>query len=276
MLSGDPVKTKNFLWNIAWNFSKNKNEVTELAPGVDEINVESAFTSIGGYAIVGEPYGVLYGSRYMKTDDGRLIIDPETGIPVQDPERGNIGNPFPDWFMGLRNTFTWKGLSLTFLFDRRQGGDIWNGTVGRLNRLGRTQDVADARDNNTRFVIDGVFVDDAGNVTGENNIELDPYTYFNAYQGDNSGYAVETHVVDGSWWRLRDVTLSYMINLKDETNFINNLEVYVTGRNPLLITDYKGVDPETSLTGAGSNNTGFDYFNNPGTKSWIIGLKIDF
>lgn len=276
ILNGDIVQTSSFNWNIAINFTKNQNEVTELAEGVDEINIEPAFNSMGSYAIVGEPYGVLYGTQWRKTDDGRLIINPETGLPFVDDLTGNIGNPYPDYMGGLRNTLSWKGLSLTFLLERREGGDLWNGTWARLQRLGRTQESADARDNNTWYVIPGVFVDDDGNVTGENNIEIDPYTYFVSYVGDGTGSAVEQAIQEASWWRLRDVTLSYQIKLKDKLPAIDALELYFTGRNLWLSTDYHGVDPETSLMGSGSNSGGFDYFNNPGTRSYIIGLRADF
>ena len=79
-------------------------------------------------------------------------------------------------------------------------------------------------------------------------------------------------VFDGSWVRLRELTLSYAIPKCPKV--ISNMSLFVTGRNIWLDTEYPGVDPETSLTGAGSNIGGFDYFNNPGAKSWIIGLNI--
>jgi TonB-linked SusC/RagA family outer membrane protein len=277
MISGDPIVTKDFKWNLMVNFSRNVNEVTELAPGVDEVSVEAAFASIGSFAIVGEPYGVFYGTKYRRTESGEYIINPSTGLPIVEDERGNIGNPYPDWIGALRNTFTYKGFTLTALLERRQGGDIWGGTIARLNRLGRTQDVAEARDNNSFFVIEGVLADENGDPTSQqNNIELSAFDYYNRFLGDNSGSAVENAVFDGSWWRLREVSLSYNINLAKYQKVITSAEVYVTGRNLWLSTDYPGVDPETSLTGAGSNIGGFDYFNNPGTKSYIIGVKLNF
>jgi len=60
-----------------------------------------------------------------------------------------------------------------------------------------------------------------------------------------------------------------------KTGFIHGLEIYATGRNLYLNTSYQGIDPETSLTGA-RNSQGFDYFNNPGTKSYIFGIRASF
>ena len=93
------------------------------------------------------------------------------------------------------------------------------------------------------------------------------------YLGDFG--ATEQAVYDGSWVRLRELTLRYTFDFKPDF-MIKSLNVYFTGRNLWLQTDYPGVDPETSLTGSGSNNTGFDYFNNPGTKSYIFGLNVGF
>ena len=270
VLSGDPIKTDNFRWNITANFTRNVNEVLETAEGVDEINIETAFGSIGSFAIVGQPYGALYASRWERTGDGRLIINPNTGLPLIQPQDGNVGNPFPDWLLGLRNTFTFKGVNLTALLDVRQGGDVWCGTCARLNRLGRTEVSADRE---RTYVIPGVIENPDGSFR-ENDVEISAFTYFQRYLGDN-GAAEEQAVYDGSWVRLREVSLSYTLPL-DKQGFVKQADIALTGRNLWLMTDYPGVDPETSLTGAGSNIGGFDYFNNPGTKSYLVTIGLGF
>jgi len=270
VLSGDPVRTDNFRWNITANFTRNVNEVLETAEGVDEINIETAFGSIGSFAIVGQPYGALYASLWERTDDGQLIINPNTGLPNIQTQDGNVGNPFPDWLLGLRNTFTFKGLSLTALLDIRQGGDVWCGTCARLNRLGRTQESADRE---RTYIIPGV-IENADGSYRENDVAISAYTYYQRYLGDN-GAAEEQAVYDGSWVRLREVSLSYSLPL-DKKGFIKQADIALTGRNLWLMTDYPGVDPETSLTGASSNIGGFDYFNNPGTKSYLVTVGLGF
>jgi hypothetical protein len=81
---------------------------------------------------------------------------------------------------------------------------------------------------------------------------------------------------DVSWVRLREIGLSYNLKLKAVDKYIKSIDLGFVGKNLWLKTDYKGVDPETSLTGAGSNIGGFDYFNNPGIKSYIFSLKANF
>lgn len=273
-LGGTPIKKKNFRWDANLNFTKNVSEVLKLGEGVEEIDIETAFSSIGSYAIVGQPYGALYGTRWKKTSDGQLLISPTTGLPLIEATRGNIGNPFPDWLMNIRNTFKYKNVSLNTLLDIRKGGDIWNGTYARLQRLGMTEESADRE---KTYVIEGVVADANGESTGVKNAkEISAFDYYNRYVGDN-GSATEQSVEDGSWVRLRELTLNYDLNMKKiKSPYLKGFSVYFTGRNLWLNTKYKGVDPETSLTGSNSNVNGFDYFNMPGTKSFIFGLRASF
>ena len=265
-LDVDVVRSGDFTWTIGGNFTKNNNEVTKLAPGVTQFSIETAFTGIGSYAIEGQPYGAIFGTKWQRDDQGRLIIG-ANGVPKVASEEGFLGNPYPDFTAAARNTFKFKGISLSALLDIREGGVLWNGTYARLNRIGRTQESADGRDK--YYIIDGVKEDGT-----PNDIRISANRYFSTFVGDGGAYAVENAIQDGSWLRLREVTLSY--DLPKFSNFVENISVFVTGRNLWLSTDYKGVDPETSLTGAGSNVGGFDYFNMPGSKSYIFGLRASF
>lgn len=251
-----------FSWDINVNFSTNKNEVLKLAPGVDEIDIETAFSSVGSYAIVGQPYGVLYGSRWERKD-GQLVIG-ANGLPVVAATRGNIGNPYPKWMMGLRNTFNYKGIGFTFLWDVRQGGQVWNGTYARMNRLGLTKE---SEDRDRTYLIEGVTAQGTPNTT-----RISAANYYRVYKGDAGANAAENAVQDGGWVRLREIGINYTIKIGNKN--IRSVDVGFTGRNLLLFTKYKGIDPETSLTGAGSNIGGFDYFNNPGTRSFMFNLRI--
>ncbi len=266
VIGATPIKSDKFTWDINLNWASNRNEVLKLAPGVDEISTEAAFASNGSYAIVGEPYGVIYGTKWRRNEAGQLLIG-ANGLPLVDPKRGRIGSPYPKWYGGLRNTLSYKGVNLTFLWDVREGGEIWNGTWGRMMQLGRTKE-SEARDR--EYLIEGVRASD-----GQPNArKISAYDYFRTFKGDAGAYASENAIQDGSWVRLRELGLSY--NVKVGNKFLQSIDLGITGKNVLLFTDYTGVDPETSLTGAGSNIGGFDYFNNPGMKSWIANVKFNF
>ncbi len=289
-ISGDPIKTADFGWNISANFSKNTSEVLALAEGVDEVQIASAFNSIGSYAIVGEPYGAFFGTKWERDDNNNLIID-DNGLPITQLETGGIGNPFPDWLANVRNTFTYRGASLTALLDIRKGGDIWAGTVARLNRQGTG---GPSVDRERTFLIPGVVVeyDASGNIvynadgkavsSGEvNSTEVSGIDYWQNYKGDFA--TAEEIVTDGSWIRLREIGINYRFNFGSKVKFAKYIAISATGRNLWYKSDYPGVDPETSLTGAGGDPeaaggalTGFDYFNNPSTKSFIFGVRIGF
>lgn len=265
-LDYDIFKKSNFTWTLGGNFTKNNNEVVKLAPGVTQFSIETAFTGIGSFAIEGQPYGAIFGTQWVRDDQGRLVIG-ENGLPLRADGEGFLGNPYPDFTAAVRNTFKVWRFNLTALLDIREGGALWNGTYARLNNIGRTQESADGRAN--YYIIEGVKQDGTPNDT-----RISAFNYFRTFMGDGGNYAVENAIQDGSWIRLREVTLGY--DLPKIADFVENVSVFVTGRNLWLSTDYKGVDPETSLTGAGSNVGGFDYFNMPNTRSYIVGLRANF
>lgn len=280
MLYGRPVDTGDFAWDIDVNFTQYTSIVKELAPGIDRIFL-AGFTSASSNVIAGEPYGVLYGNSFQRNDAGKLVIGAD-GWPLVDPDGDRVlGDPTPDWISGIRNTFSYKGLSLSALLDIRQGGDIWNGTNGIINYFGTSQ--LTAEDRNIRgYVFDGVLADGTGTPTDvANNIPVDFANPANGLGGNKwvkygFGGLVEENIQDGSWVRLREVTLTYQFPtaLLSKAK-ISNASLSLTGRNLWLQTSYTGIDPETNLTGA-SNGIGLDYFNMPNTRSYGAALRVTF
>lgn len=266
----DVVKTKDIQWNIGGNWSKNISKVLSLADGVNEISVESGFSEIGAYAIVGQPYGVFYGSAWQRNAQGKLLIGDDGKVLKNDVQVG-IGNPNPDWLMGVSSSLNFKGITLSVLFDIRQGGKIWNGTWARLQRIGVSNESVNREQ---EYVIDGVYADGTAKPGEQNSTPVNALYYFQTYKGDLGNYAAENAIQDGSWVRLRTVSLGYRFNFTKESSVLNYIDVTFTGRNLWLHTKYTGVDPETSLTGAGSNLGGWDYFNNPGSKAYGVSVRV--
>ncbi|MGZ4035259.1 MAG: SusC/RagA family TonB-linked outer membrane protein [Bacteroidia bacterium] len=274
-VGGTPIKTKNFNWTINLGWSQNKNKVTFLADGVQQFNYEVGFGGLGSYAIPGQPYGVFYGSTWKRNGNGDLLLD-ANGLPQVSSTASVVGNPNPKWLMNINNTFTYKALTFSFLWDIRYKGDIWNGTEQSLNTKGKS---AATVDRNSTYDITGVYDAGTPNAGQSHTTHLPGYDgsgadYFTYYKGQNG--ADENAIQDGGWVRLRSISISYRFDLtKGEKKYLfKYVDLGVSGRNLLLFTKYTGVDPETSLTGAGSNIKGFDYFNNPGTKSFLFNLKF--
>src|SRR5699024_4887222 len=86
-------------------------------------------------AIVGEPFGVLYGGVWERDDNGNMVLN-SNGFPIFAAEPGVIGDPNPDWTAGIGNTISYGALSFNVLFDIKHGGDVSNGTRGRMVSFG--------------------------------------------------------------------------------------------------------------------------------------------
>ncbi|MBP7270095.1 MAG: SusC/RagA family TonB-linked outer membrane protein [Bacteroidia bacterium] len=273
MLNATPVKSKNFTWDLTLNWSRNRSKVISLYEGVESLYI-GGFEGSDARAFVGQPYGVLYGGVWERDGSGNIIIedDPTSfyyGFPLASADLKVIGDPNPDWIGSISNTFTYKRWSLNVLIERRQGGDIWNGTEGALTFFGMSELT---EDRGTTKVFEGVKASDGT----PNDISVTLGEDWYTDNGGGFGAVTEQFIEDGSYTRLRQASLTYSVDPKliKGTPF-SSIDLSVIGTNLLLITDYEGVDPETSLTGA-NNSQGLDYFNNPGTKSYGVRLRVTF
>jgi len=298
------VKGSDFSWDLTVNFSNPKSIVTALAPGVESIFL-GGFTDPQIRAVAGQPYRSIYGVMKLRDPaSGKLIInddasldDPDIwgpgvyGYPQDATEVGNMGSVQPDWRMGITNTFSYKGLSLTALIDIKHGGKMWNGTNGAMVYFGTSALTANrevsyvheglmghlnSANEIVHYAADGVTeLSGPGAANTISRPDDENYSYWNG-QGSGFSGASEPYIESSEFIRLRELTLSYSVNpAKLKGTVIRNLDVYFTGRNLWLNTPFSGIDPETSLLGA-SNGQGIDYFNMPGTKAMTVGLRIGF
>lgn len=290
VLNATPVKTKDFRWDMQFNFTRNRNMVVSLAEGIENVFL-GGFEGSAVRNVAGQPYGQIYGGTYLRDDAGNLVIESDTnsgffGYPIFSGIEGAIGNTQPDFLLGIRNTLTWKGLSFGFLIDIRQGGEMWNGTEGVLRTFGMAAVTAGRDDAPTAFEgvkgttdVDGNLVlqdenGQSGTFTNDIAVPLNQDWYLT--DGGGFGNISEQFVQSTSWVRLREMTLSYTLptSLLEKTP-ISGLNIGLSGRNLLLFTEYTGIDPETNLMGS-VNAQGLDYFNMPNTKSYSIRLGITF
>ncbi|SEB78317.1 TonB-linked outer membrane protein, SusC/RagA family [Tenacibaculum sp. MAR_2009_124] len=265
------IDKEDFKWNLGINFDKSETIVNKLADGV-----ENQF--IGGfviYNIPGERYGQIFGGSFLRDDNGNILIDDDPnsanyGLQIADPDLKVIGDPTPDFTLGFNNTFTYKNWSLNFLLEWKEGGEMWNGTEWALSFFGRSE-ITENR--GEQLVIEGVKQSDGS----PNDIvaTIDQY-YYQSSGLSGFGSVDEAFIQDTSWIRLRTLNLSYDLTQDLNSSYFDSIILTFSGNNLWLDTPYRGVDPETSLTGAGSNAQGVDYFNNPGTKSFGFGVNVTF
>ncbi len=258
-----PVQTQRFQWDIDVNFAKNTTEVVEFAPGVENI-------FLGGFTnpqirIEDEKdgYGVIWSNRYQRNDDGQLLIG-DNGLPLVEPDLGPIGNVSPDWTGNLRTSVSYRGVNVSALFDKRQGGDILNFDKFYSVFYGVHEVTADR---GSTYIFDGVNAN-----TGEvNDIEIVRDQDF--YQG-HYGNVFENLVEDGSFLKLRELSISYTLSqsMVERTPF-RSLTISGTGRNLWIDSDFSYRDPEGSLLGAG-NAQGFYHSVTPGARSFVLSLNV--
>ena len=267
ILNARPVVSENFTWDVQLNFTRNRNIVEELDETSNFIPLPgSGLTSTRSVIIADEAYGVLFGTRWLRDENNNILID-NNGYPIQDPEPGIVGNPNPDWLAGLRNSLSYKNISLSLLIDVRSGGDIFNGTRGVMKSLGIH---AETLNRDEDFVFEGVSQLDGTENTTVIKLDQDYYSRY-PFAGVS-----EASVEDGSWIRLRELNLNYKLPERWLQSLgIQSASIGLNARNLILITDYSGIDPETNLSGA-SNSFGRDYFNTPNTRSVGINANVKF
>lgn len=273
------VNNRNFGWNMQANFNKMWNKVINMPPNVAEYYIADTWlygNARGGLVLNGRTTSIT-ANTYLRNTAGQMVINPNTGIPVVDGTFKLAGDRNPDFTLGWNNSFRLKNWRLNILWDLKMGGDIFNGTAMFLTRIGRHPMTADRL---TPRIIEGVLNDGKQNsaTPTPNTISVTPY-YTDAYY---TSIPEEAFIEkDVNWLRLRDVTLSYVFNprpIKD-FNSLKSLELFVTGNDLFLFTNYTGADPQVNGNTAGSRGVGgfgFDYGTLAIPISVNFGLRAGF
>ncbi|MFN0013543.1 MAG: SusC/RagA family TonB-linked outer membrane protein [Saprospiraceae bacterium] len=276
-----PVKTTNFRWDIDLNWSKNNSEVKDLPEGVTEITLNTNW-GVRLVAREGEPYGTLVGRRIQRAPDGQMIVSKTTGRPIYEADaNGNIdnwalGNITPDWVGGVRNTITWKGLSLSALIDMRQGSDLFSMTyifgryAGVLEESLEGRNTLDEIQNGYNF--GGVYLDTDGTYK-PNTVKRSA----EAHNADLYGRRHDRGVFDASFIKLREVTLAYDFPKAWFSNsFIGGLRLAAYGRNlALLSSNVPHIDPETAFDNSNAMQ-GIEFGQLPSATTYGLTLNAQF
>ena len=293
VIDGTPVKKKDFSWNVALNFSANKNEVLSLSEGLTEVVVGSQFGYAGATTtlkyVPGFSVGNIYGTTYKRyfgtgvTDDGVTnydnlpIVIGANGFPVKDNTQRILGNSQPDWIGGITNTFRYKNFSLSFLWETQQGQYRYNQLGNFMAAFGIAKYTEDREETK---IFPGVLANGTANtkpVYLGQGIGPDAVNYGNGYYRNVFRGISENFVEDASWVRLRNLSLGYSI---PETAFkrsvIKGANITLTGNNLLLFTDFTGYDPETSSNPSSSNADAFTGFTYPALRSYLVSVNINF
>ena len=296
-----PITTRNFAWDLGFQVATNRSRVLDLA-GVQFVPYpisggNNGLTGIQAVAMLNQPLGVYYGTDFIRcgrglsyagmdldntagqcqgAPSGALYID-STGYPQPDVA-GNyvIGNPNPDWTGSVRTSFRINKFSIGGLLDVRQGGVASNQTKGALNHFGTSKESQVMRDGGNFVFGDTYFGDQAVAGPGAGTPVPIGQAWFTGNGGIFNGPKSQFNE-EASFVKLREISVGYTFDQAWVSRLLgfSSMELRVSGRNLHTWTDYTGVDPETSLLGAASPARGFDYFNNPQSRSYVFSLTLN-
>jgi len=283
-----PIQTKSFNWDIHGAFTKNKNIVVKLKDGIERFATGGVLTSISPYFEAGLPYGYLRGTVSVRDANGNLLINPATGGMIVSDDQAMIGDPNPDYKLGITNSFSYKGFFLSALFDMTKGGDMYSVTVS--SELGRGV-TKDTRDRETSWVIPGVYGDPStkqpillGGKTVPNQTRITTNDLYFTSSATFATFAINTatewNVYDATVYRLREVTLGYEIPKSLFGKLpINGATISLSGRNLWFIAPnfpkYSNFDPEVNSFGA-TNIQGIELSAAPTTRRYGVNLNVTF
>jgi hypothetical protein len=257
LLNANPVRAGKFNWDLLFSFTKLNNKVLALHDDLTQVNV--GFT----YALVGQPYGVKFGTRYARDPKtGQLLIN-ASGLPFADPQQGILGNISPDWLAGLTNNLSYGPFSLSFFFDMKKGGVTENNVDGYGYFYG-TPKVTE--DRGVRTVAGISTVDGKANT-----VAVKGQDYWRQVSG-----IVESVIQDATYIKLRNVSIGYVLPCKlVQKTPLKSASLTLTGRNLWIYSPhFTGGDPETNSFGSSNGSLGIYSFSTPTARSVNISLKI--
>lgn len=307
-IGGRPIQNKNFNWELDLNWATNNSKVVKLD---DKGLIQRYLLYSSGIDIraeVGQPYGTLYGTKYQRDNQGRIIVD-ANGLPTYTSERELIGKYSADWTGGITNTFSYRNFSLSFLVDASVGGKIFSNTnktgiyTGVLESslpgrdaehgglwyykdngsnvaINGTPDfklqsdgtyTATVNGTTTRVYQDGIIVDGVDASGNKNSKIVSAENYYHRL------YSIgEVNTFDASYVKLRELSLTYKFPTTVLKQLhLQELAVSLTGRN--LWTIFKNadnIDPEASITSG--NAQGVEGYTLPSTRSFGLNLSLKF
>jgi hypothetical protein len=283
MLYVSPVRTNNFHWDIHVNWTRIRNEVVELAEGIESVALAGYVTpNVRAYA--GNTYPTIYGETMARDEDGNILIDDDPdsyyyGYPMPGGS-GKIGDVSPDWFASLTNVIGFKWINLSAQFDWKQGGEIYSGSnrlMGLYGSAGFTEDRETPFQYKDTENSKGVGVKESdGSVNDITRGGPDDIWAYPDFYSDIFGSIDEMVVWETSYIKLREIALTVTLPHKVVAPLkMESVSLSLIGRNFLLWSTLPNVDPETSQ-GMGNGQSGFEYVSLPQTSSYGVTLNIKF
>jgi TonB-linked SusC/RagA family outer membrane protein len=266
-----PLKMRDFVWNMKFNFTRNRSLVEELPEGSKEILIDG-FSNLGNFAIQGQPFGVIKGTGILKHANGGRLINANGDYQLT-PEAVIIGDPNEKFRLSGFTDFNFRGISLSAQLDYVEGGQIFSYSAATPIGRGTAKELSDFNPE-LPVILPGVFEN------GEpNNI---PQPASGIFFGNTiiGGGVHEVGIFDATRIRLRELALSYDLPRKVfGKSFVKGVNISIVGNNlwfnAVNTPKSSKVDPDRTAFGTG-NGTGFDFLGGPSARRWGANLKVSF
>ncbi len=275
IVSYNPIKSTNngLNWDMNFNFTHYVNTVTALPQGVDNYQYFSvtqynrSARQINYYAEVGQRLGNMYGNKFIRDTQGDIIY--KNGLPTfTQTNDQKLGNYNPDFILAWNNTMSYKNFKFNMLWDWHKGGVLYSYT--RLGLLANGQSPETLYRPATGIVGKGVLSDGSPNTTAVS---------YASYYGSNGYYSPINHepfLMDASYVKLRQLSIGYVFRNVIKNNPSATIELSMIGRNLLLFTPAKDIDPESLALRGNQILPGIEYNSIPSARQFGFSLNLKY
>jgi TonB-linked SusC/RagA family outer membrane protein len=279
-IDGDVIKTHDFKWNVGVNLSHTGSEILHMpVPEYYDAYTNGNTDGIRNGVTPGHPVTTITGTDYRRNDAGQVLISPTTGLPLMSADYTVLGDREPLLRFGITTAATYKGFRLSAMFSGKYKADVVNGTKRFMMINGLSWESVKARESGP-IVIQGVLQDGNENTPNPTvNTKSIAMQNLTVYAGQAPNW-IEHNI---NYLRLQELRLSYTVPqkfLKQVTNgFIGSANLYVTGNDLYVWTNYTGLDAVGNTVAAaagGVGGEGYDTYAIPSPRGTTLGLSVTF